>query len=226
MKLYLSGGGSGEDSIELDMRFSAALNRSKPILYIPIAMNTSTHSYPECLKWINGIFNPLGIEDIVMWTEEELKKAKTKDYSQFGGVYIGGGNTFKLLKELKEIGTYEILNELAEMNVPIYGGSAGAIILARTIIPALAADSNDVKLKDFGALDLLGGYDLFPHYEPSQDSTIRKYMKENNLKKVIAVPENGGLFVSEGMIEIIGPGSAYIFGKVKEEIKPGKNINL
>jgi dipeptidase E len=227
MRLYLSGGGDADDSIELDKRFASTLDRSKPLLYIPIAMNTSRHPYPECLKWLKGIFNPLGIEDIVMWTEKELKRAKKEDYDRFGGVYIGGGNTFKLLKELKEFGTYDILKDVANKDIPIYGGSAGAVILARTIIPALSADPNDVKLKNFDSLNLLRDYDLFPHYEKEQDATIRRYMKEYRLKKVLAVPENGGLFLDDDDgILVVGPGSSFVFEDGKREVKPGRNINL
>lgn len=48
MKLFLGGGGGGTDSIELDKKFVASLNLSKPLLYIPIATNTS--KYPLCYK--------------------------------------------------------------------------------------------------------------------------------------------------------------------------------
>src|SRR5680860_142968 len=136
MKLFLSGGGAGEDSKKIDAEFIRTLDLVKPVLYIPIAIDTAKHPYLDCLDWIKNNFKSFGFENFVMWTEEDLKGKNLSDFEQFSGVYIGGGNTFKLLKELKDFGTFEILKNLAQSGIPIYGGSAGAIIMAKTIIPA------------------------------------------------------------------------------------------
>src|ERR1035437_6450317 len=204
MKLFLSGGGGKEDSKELDKKFVASLDLSKPILYIPIAINTDKYPYSGCLAWIYNVLNPLGVNNIIMWTEEDLKNKTGQDFEQFGGVYIGGGNTFKLLKELKEFGTFEILRKLAQKDIPIYGGSAGAIIFAKTIIPAMSADKNEVELIDFSAMDLVQDYDIWCHYSESMDLIIIEYMEKHDLKKIIAIPENAGLYVTEDSIEAVG----------------------
>jgi len=225
MKLFLSGGGSDKDSIELDKKYIQALNVGKPILYIPIAIDTQRHPYSECLKWLRGQFQPLGFDNFIMWTENELREKTLKDFEQFGGIYIGGGNTFKLLKELKEFGTFEILKELAQKDIPIYGGSAGAIILARTIIPALSADANEVKITDFSALNLLQDYDIWCHYKDQMDQEIYKYSSEHDLKKVIAVPESAGLYVTENMIVAVGPSEITVFvSGTERKVRPGENI--
>lgn len=204
MKLFLGGGGDREDSIEIDKKFVANLDLSKPLLYIPIAINTEKHPYSGCLEWLFGTLGPLGVKNIVMWVEDDLKQKKEEDFGQFAGIYIGGGNTFKLLKELKEFGTFEILRKLAEKNVPVYGGSAGAIIFAKTIIPALSADENNVGLTDFSAYNLINDYDMWCHYSESLDSVVIKYMEKFNLEKIIAIPENAGLFVTNESIETVG----------------------
>src|SRR3989339_1430483 len=100
MKLFLSGGGSGNESEQIDAEFIKALDKTKPVLYIPIAIDTEKHPYGECLEWLKNNFQPFGFDNFVMWTEEDLKDKKMADFEQFGGIYIGGGNTFKLLKEL------------------------------------------------------------------------------------------------------------------------------
>lgn len=217
MKLFLGGGGGKEDSIELDKKFVASLDLSKPLLYIPIAINTEKHPYSGCLEWFLDVFSPLGVKNIVMWVEYDLKQKQEEDFEQFSGVYIGGGNTPKLLKELKEFGTFEILKKLAEKDMPIYGGSAGAIIFAKTIIPALSADENFVGLTDFSAFNLIKDYDMWCHYSESLNPMIKSYTDKYNLKKIIAMPENAGLYVTENNIEVIGPGSVKIFER--EEIK-------
>jgi len=226
MKLFLGGGGGGKDSIELDKKFIASLDLSKPLLYIPIATNTAKYPYSGCVAWLSGVLGPLGLTNIVMWTEEDLKTKTEKDFEQFGGVYIGGGNTFKLLKELKEFGTFDVLRTLALKGVPIYGGSAGAIILARTIIPAMSADENKVGLTDFSALNLVHDFDVWCHYTSLEDKTIDKYTTEYHLKKIIAIPETAGLYVTDKSIEVVGPSNVKFFGEMNKEVHPGKLIAI
>lgn len=226
MKLFLGGGGGGKDSIELDKKFVASLDLSKPLLYIPIATNTTKYPYSGCVAWLSSVLGPLGVINIVMWTEDDLRTKTEADFEQFGGVYIGGGNTFKLLKELKEFGTLEILRNLALKNIPIYGGSAGAIILARTIIPAMSADENKVGLTDFSALNLVQDFDVWCHYTPSKDDTIKRYVDEYELKNIIAIPETAGLYVTEESIEAVGPSNVKIFGANNKEVCRGEVITV
>ena len=226
MKLFLGGGGGGKDSIELDKKFVANLDLSKPLLYIPIATNTAKYPYSGCVAWLSSVLGLFGVNNIVMWTEDDLKIKTKNDFEQFGGVYIGGGNTFKLLKELKEFGTFEILRSLALKNIPIYGGSAGAIILARTIIPAMSADENKVGLADFSALNLIHDFDVWCHYTQLEDKIIEKYMVEYDLKKIIAIPETAGLYVTEELIDVVGPGNVRLFGAEDKVVHPGEVINI
>lgn len=223
MKLFLSGGGSGEKSVELDRKFAEAVDKSKPILYIPIAIDKETHPYPDCLKWLTSALKPFGITKIELWTEKELREKPERELEKFSGVYIGGGNTFYLMNELKESKFLPKLERLIKNDIPVYGGSAGAIIHAKSIITALSADANDVKLTEFKAMNLLSGYSLLVHYEPSMEKAVRDYQEEYGLK-IVALPENCGLYVDEKDIRVVGPGSAYLFGKKTREIKPGKKI--
>jgi len=218
MKLYLSGG-SGTP-FNLDKKFIESIDKSKPLLYIPIAMDTKQHSYPDCLKWIRGYFSEYKFDNIEMITN--LRKIPDKFLDKFGSVYIGGGNTPYLLKELKESGFYEHLKAFIKKDIPIAGGSAGAIIFAKTIIPCLSADKNNVGLTNFEALNKLQDYDLWAHYEPSMDGEIKNYMKKYNLKKIVAIPETCGIYVNDKEMQIIGEQSAFVFdSQGKKEIKNG-----
>ena len=221
MKLFLSGGGS--EPFILDKKFMQIIDKSKPMLYIPIAMNLQEHSYSECFEWIKNYFSGFKFSNIEMITD--LKSILRKDLDRFGSVYVGGGNTPHLLKELKESGFYKHLEYLADKDIPLAGGSAGAIIFARTIIPSLSADENKVGLTDFSSLNKLQGYDLDAHYEPSMDSEINRYMKEYKIKKVIALPERCGVYVDNKTMKVFGDESAFIFdSKGKTEVKNGKEF--
>lgn len=225
MKLFLSGGGSGQDSLELDKKFIEAIDLTKPVLYIPVAINSNKHPYSECLEWVQNNFKPIGFENFVMWTEEDLQNKSVKDFEQFAGIYIGGGNTFKLLKELREFGTIEILKILAEKDIPIYGGSAGALIFADTIVTATPYDANDVALVDLKGLNLIHNFNIWVHYADSMDTLIQTYISQHGLEKIIAIPENAGLLVTDENIQIVGPSKVSMFiGFEKSEIAPGNLI--
>lgn len=213
MKLFLSGGGADQESEQIDREFIEALDTAKPVLYIPIAIDTDKYPYPSCLDWIKNNFQPFGFTNFMMWTEKDLKGKTLADFTQFGGIYIGGGNTFKLLKELREFGTMEILKSLALADIPIYGGSAGAIIMAKTIIPALSADENLVGLSDFSALNLLSENEVWCHYRATDDETIKEFISKYQLGKIICLPEDTGVVVSEKEIKAVGSGNICVFGK-------------
>jgi len=221
MKLFLSGGSS--KPFNLDKEFIETINKSKPLLYIPIAIDTKSHPYLECFEWVKRYFSGFNFSNIEMVTD--LRKLSRKDLDKFGSVYIGGGNTPYLLKELKDSGFYKHLEYLANKDIPLAGGSAGAIIFAKTIVPSLSSDENKVGLKDFSALNKLQGYDLDAHYEPSMDAEIKTYMKRYNLEKVIALPERCGVHVSNGKMKVFGEESAFIFdSKGKREVKHGEEF--
>jgi dipeptidase E len=221
MKLFLSGG--SKRAFVLDKKFMEVVNKSKPMLYIPIAMDPKRHPYSECFKWIKRYFSEFNFSNIKMITD--LKEIKKSDLDKFGSVYIGGGNTPYLLKELKESGFYENLKYLINKDIPIAGGSAGAIIFAKTIIPSLSADENKVGLKDFSSLNKIQTYDLDAHYESSMDKEIRRYMKEYKIKKVIALPEYCGIYVNNKKMTIFGEFSAWIFNsRGKIEVKSGEEF--
>lgn len=222
MKLFLSGGGSGSKSLELDTLFANSLDKSKPLLYIPIAIDKVRHPYPECLKWITGVFSKLGVSKIELWGEKELENNRDTDLTKFSGIYIGGGNTYYLLSELKRTRFLSKLEKIANKDLPIYGGSAGAIIFGRNI--STSPDENAVNLMDLAGLNLVNGYSIFCHYDnPEEADFVRKYREDYNDSKTIALPENCGLFISNEVIEVVGPGFAFIPGENKT-VKPKEKV--
>lgn len=222
MKLFLGGGGSREKSLELDKLFAKEIGIKKPLLYIPIAIDEIKHPHPECFEWISKTFNPLGINDIVMWTD--LNGRTLSDLDTFSGIYIGGGNTFKLVKLMRESGFWELLKEAAERGIPIYGGSAGAVILAQTVIPALSADPNDVEIKDFTALNLVNNNEVWCHYTEAINDLIRDYIKKYNLHDVIAISEGAGIIVNGSKIRAVGPEKVYIFTPSNKHELPSEGL--
>ncbi len=219
MEIILSGGGSGEKTKEVDELFSNILKKSKPLLYIPIAINKIKHPYPECLKWLKETFDKLGVKFYEMWSEKDLFKSKEINPEKFGGIYIGGGNTFYLLKILKESGFWEFLIKAIKKGTPIYGGSAGAIIFGKSILTS--SDENFVGLKEFAGMNLLKDISILCHYKQEKEDKI----KESFINKIIALPERTGIYLKDNKATIIGQESAYLFfNKNKKEISVGQII--
>ncbi len=221
MKLVLSGGGNKEQSKPIDHLFASLLNKKKPLLYIPIAIDTKKHPYSECIKWLKNIFDVFGVKNYVMWTEKDLKNTSPlPKQEQFSGVYIGGGNTFYLLKKLKETSCWKWIQECIKKDMPIYGGSAGAIICGKSI--RTSSDKNEVSLQDFSGMDMLKGVSIFCHYTPQKDQRIYALMKKEKLKKAIALTEETGIFITKKECRVIGKMPAYLFTeKEKKELKIG-----
>lgn len=203
MNLILSGGGNSEQSKGVDTLFTSLLKNNK-ILYIPIAMDRVKHPDKDCLIWLKGNLSPYGDFDITLLNEEAMNEFKYEEFLDFGGVFIGGGNTYKLLKILKETGFDNYLvNLLNETDVPVIGGSAGAVIFGKDIETVETMDINNVGLKDFSGMNMLNGKNVWVHYNESMDEDIKKYT-ERSATEVIALPEESGLYITNESIQPVG----------------------
>ena len=120
-------GGNAEDSRLLDAQFVMTLHPAKPVVYVPNA--TRSRPYQSCLAWFRSVMAVHGVVAIEMWDDLKPRHAA----SDIAGVYIGGGDTAKLLLEIRESGFDMYLHEVVSNGIPIYGGSAGAIILGKDI---------------------------------------------------------------------------------------------
>lgn len=95
-------------------------------------------------------------------------------------VVISGGNTFNLLRNLRESGLDKSLNEFVKKpDFVLAGFSAGALVLTPTIkvcnLPDF--DENLVALDDFSGLGIVD-FEIFPHYEKqTQETVLNNYRK-------------------------------------------------
>ena len=134
MNLILSGGGAMPQTKKVNDLFLSLL-KNKQILYIPIAIDTVKHPYDSCLAWLkqelNSARNKLSIE---MWVEKDIYEKGYGALLKFGGIYIGGGNTFYLLNEFKKSEfDKKLVKLLNEIDIPVFGGSAGTLILQKVL---------------------------------------------------------------------------------------------
>jgi dipeptidase E len=54
MKVILYGGGDAKQTEEVNKLYASQIDKDKPILYIPIAMEEN--KFPSCIEWIQNEF--------------------------------------------------------------------------------------------------------------------------------------------------------------------------
>jgi dipeptidase E len=204
MKLLLSGG--GENVMAIDSFFSSKIDVNQTVLYVPNAKEDPEITYDQCLEWFTRNYSKYGIKKIEM--RIDLEKIVLTD--KYSAIYVGGGNTYKLLKEIKESGFYRKIIDFLNHGGFVYGSSAGSIIFGRDIIATTYEDENNVGLNDSKGLNLVNGFDVCCHYgdEKSRNykrNRIEKYALESN--GTIALPDDCGIYVENGTISFIGSGA-------------------
>lgn len=193
--LILSGGGEPEQVIPIDEFFASHIDKTKNVLYIPVAMEREVFTYEQCFNWFTDTYKLFGIQNIKMLTD--LKNAEIS--ADAAAVFIGGGNTYKLMKELHDSGFDKKLLTYLDKGGTVYGGSAGAMIFGKTIETEIHTGSHDHGLTDLSGLDRLNGYDLWCHYTSKDDPLIAKYHHP-----LYILSEESGLIIQNGEITSIG----------------------
>lgn len=212
MKLILNGGGDGKAVESARQLLNRVIDHRKKILYIPLAWPDPT--YRGCLEFMTGELADVekaGIE-MIRSTEELM----SRNFTDYAALYIGGGNTYKLLRDLKESGAFgKIRKYLAEEDGIVYGGSAGAIIFGKDLDSCNTDDENEVGLADHTGFNMIGGYSLLCHYTSrnrERTELSRKYLLElSKTKPVYAIPEEDTIYVEDGRMEFIGDRPYYEF---------------
>jgi len=215
MKIALGGGGGAVDSRLLDEVFATWIGSQGKLLYWPVALR-GIRPFQSCLEWITATFAPLKVNQITMWTD--LSEHQVTELDQFDAVYIGGGNTFALLAELRKSGFERYLRECSCQGKAVYGGSAGAAVVGRDIRTVNYLDCNKVGLVETQGLDLAEGHAIWVHYQPQDDELIDAYVRQYE-QPVIALSERSGIVIEQDGLRRVGFEAAYRFdGQTKFEL--------
>lgn len=211
MKLFINGGGEGEQTASGIKKFNEVIDHNKPLLYIPLAMKPE--KYDKCYEWIKGELSLVDVPNIDM--VRSIEELEEKDFNDYSAIFIGGGNTYKLLYLLKNSKCFDKLKEYALNDGVIYGGSAGAIIFGYDINSCSYMDDNNVGLEDTHGFDFLNNLCIAAHYTSGNEEdtkTATDYLKSDSLKhKIIALPEDITLYYDNGTINVLGNNKFYLF---------------
>jgi dipeptidase E len=202
------------------------------------------HAEPEMKSFLGGIkhvgFVPFAIQDRVAYTAkvaERLAKMGFRvdeDVEKAEAIFVGGGNTFRLLKTLYETGLLKTIRERVLAGTPYMGSSAGSNIAAPTI--RTTNDMPIVEPPSFDALNLVP-YQINPHFldtDPSsthmgetREQRLKEYHEEN-ATPVVGIREGTMLRVEDGVTTVLGSRNARVFrrGNEPQEVAPGQTIDL
>ena len=148
-------------------------------------------------------------------------------------VFIGGGNTFRLLKALYDFDLLTPIRQKVAEGMPDIGSSSGSKVACPTI--RTTKDMPIVQPPSFDGLGLVS-FQISPHYlDPDPDSThmgetqeerINQFLEENSTP-VVGLREGAMLRVEESSILLKGVSGARIFrrGHAPVEIEPGARLN-
>lgn len=228
MRLFLNGGGCGKQTLLTYTEINKIIDHNKSVLYIPLAMDEEDHPYDSCYEWIKEEISSIDIPNIEMVRSfEELEK---KDLDNYSLIYIGGGNTYKLLNGIKTTKIYYKLKKYILNDGIVYGSSAGTVIFGKSINVIEVMDKNEINLTDTNGFNFLSNISIFVHYtnyrsklsEEENKILTEKYTNfitkyTSNNEKVIAIPEEDTIFFDGKNIRVIGELPYYVFENGKKE---------
>jgi dipeptidase E len=132
-------------------------------------------------------------------------------------LFVGGGNTFRLLKSLYDCELLPAIRLAVEAGMPYIGSSAGSIVAGPSL--KTTKDMPIVQPPSFDALGLVD-FQISPHYlDPDPQSThmgetqeerILQFLEENEAP-VAGLREGGVLRVENGCVTLKGSAGVRIF---------------
>ena len=204
--------------------------RERPrVLFVPFA-RPSGISYEDYSGRAQDRFAQMGLElSGIEAATDQCAAAATAE-----AIFIGGGNTFLLLRSLYEAKLLDILRERVASGVPYMGTSAGANVAGLTI-----GTTNDMPIVLPPTLDALGlvPFNINPHYiDPEPDSKHKGETRETRIKEfhvlnkqpVIGLREGAWLEIRDKSMTLRGKAGARLFRRGREpaEFKTGDDLSF
>jgi dipeptidase E len=201
------------------------LGSSKRVLFVPFALYDRDAYAAQARKR----FEAMGYE---LDSVHEVADAKNA-VNRAEAVFIGGGNTFRLLHSLYQADLLLPIRTRVKEGLLYIGSSAGAVVAAPTI-----KTTNDMPIVQPPSFDSLGliSFQINAHYlDPDPNSThmgetrevrINQFLEENETP-VVGLREGCMVHVEQGVHLLKGKTNARIFrrGFAPVEVQPGSTID-
>jgi len=185
----------------------------KPVESVFIPYAAVTFSFDEYEQKVSERFNEIGhrVKSIHHFANpvEAIKQA--------GAIVVGGGNTWQLLRMMREYNLLQAIRDKVLGGTPYIGWSAGSNVACPTI-----KTTNDMPITDphgFDALNLVS-FQINPHYLDSnpdnhagetREQRILEFIEANRGITVVGLREGSMLLRENDKLSLIGNNSARIF---------------
>jgi dipeptidase E len=197
----------------------------RTVLFVPFALK----DHDAYTSAVAGPLSGCGLEVKGLHTEDDPVAA----VEAAEAVYVGGGNTFRLLREMRSRKLLDPLRERVLDGMPYMGASAGTNLACPTI-----RTTNDMPIVDpkgFGALELvpfqinchyLDAPEAASHMGETREKRIEEYLEENT-KPVLALREGTWLRRIDDELALYGLRPARLFqrGTAPEEIQSPADLS-
>jgi dipeptidase E len=220
---YQHGSGYLEHCKEQVKRFFQGCNH---ILFVPYAL----HDWNQYADMATKTFESFGFQMTSVHAYDNKKEAVMKA----DGLFISGGNTFRLLDHLYKSDLIDVIRlRVLQQGMPYMGTSAGSNVACLTI-----KTTNDMPIvypPSFDALSLVP-FQLNPHFIDAEkhpvwhmgetrEKRIAEFHEENDTT-VIGLREGAMLLVQGNRITLegINGGKLFVKGKKPQEIQIGDDL--
>lgn len=208
--------GSGYfDHVETEIK--DFLGKVSRIVFIPFAV----HDRRAYAQKAGERFRKMGFELRSIHDVSNVQRA----LEDSGAIFVGGGNTFRLLKGLYDCDLIAPIREKVAAGTPYIGSSAGSIVACPSL--KTTKDMPVVQPPSFEALRMVP-FQISPHYlDPDHASThmgetqaerITQFLEENS-EAVVGLREGSLLRVQDGVTTLKGQNTARILRRDEEPVE-------
>lgn len=211
------------DHAEVEIR--DFLGPARRVLFVPFALHDQDGYAAKVTERL----------ELMGYDVKSLHKANNKPQavSEAEAIFIGGGNTFRLLKSLYDFELLDLIRNRVDEGMLYMGSSAGSNVAGPTI-----RTTNDMPIVEPRSLDALGlvSFQINPHYlDPDPNSKhmgetreerILQFLEENETP-VVGLREGAMLRVEHGNTLLKGSTGARIFRRDRPpvEVDPGQVLD-
>ncbi|GHT75630.1 peptidase E [Bacteroidia bacterium] len=203
-------------------------NISASAVFIPYA--AVTFGYDEYEAKVSKVFSELGckIKSIHhAWDPvQAIEEAEV--------IIVGGGNTWRLVQQMRERNLLEVIKKKVEAGTPYIGWSAGSNIAC----PSMKT-TNDMPIVDPRGFNTLGlvPFQINPHYldahpaghgGETREDRIKEFIEVNPDRFVLGLREACLLRREDNELKLVGTKTARLFKKdwITRELHPGEDLSF
>lgn len=201
-----------------------ALGKRRRLAFVPYAL----HDHDGYAATARAAFERMGCSFVSVHTASDPAAA----IAEADAVFVGGGNTFRLLKALYETGLLAALRARVAQGMLYMGASAGTNVACVSI-----RTTNDMPIVYPPSFDALGfvPFNVNPHYldpDPTskhmgetREQRIKEFHEEND-PPVVGLREGAALRIDQGRVRLLGVSGARLFvkGQPAREVAAGEEL--